>query len=575
MKKFFHILLLLCFVFSAKAQKTNVFFSSNSNDEEVLKLLQEKETKNKKDAYSFTQSKIFQLYSLGYLTSSIDSTHEDSTSITCYITPGKKYYWAELRNGNIESEIIRKTTYKPRYYFNSPIQPKRTETILRSILRTYENNGFPFASIKLDSLQFDSNKVSASIVAEKNKLIKIDSVIIKGNAKINPTYLYNYLNIQPGDLYSEKLFREIPVKLSEIPFLKTNSQPEVLFFEDMTKLYLSLSKKKASKFNGVIGFLPNQYTGKVLITGDIELLLNNELGRGEKIGLNWRKLQNNATDLRTVLNYPFILNTPFGIEGTFYLYKRDTIYQDIYSKINMQYILPGANHIGLYYENKTSRLLNSASYKNATRLPNVLDINKHIYGVAIKKTKLDYRFNPRKGYDLDLTGGIGSRKIIQNPDVPSELYDTLAISSTQYNATLLFDYFIPIGKNATINLGFNGSRLQASSIFMNEQYRIGGFKTLRGFDEESIFASSYAIGTIEYRYLLEKNSFARAFFDGAYYENKTTYSFKNDFPFGFGVGFSFETKAGIFSLDYALGYQQKQLAPIRSAKIHFGFVNYF
>ena len=99
--------------------------------------------------------------------------------------------------------------------------------------------------------------------------------------------------------------------------------------------------------------------------------------------------------------------------------------------------------------------------------------------------------------------------------------------------------------------------------------------TLRGFDEESINASSYAIGTIEFRYLLEQNSYTYLFIDGGYYENKSIEEYKSDTPFGFGLGISFETKAGIFSLNYALGYQENELAPIRAAKIHFGFVNFF
>ncbi len=112
-------------------------------------------------------------------------------------------------------------------------------------------------------------------------------------------------------------------------------------------------------------------------------------------------------------------------------------------------------------------------------------------------------------------------------------------------------------------------------MFKNELFRIGGLRTLRGFDEESINASNYTIGTIEFRYLLEQNSYTYLFFDGGYYENNSIEGFQSDFPFGFGAGISFETKAGIFSLNYALGYQQRELAPLRSAKIHFGFVNFF
>ena len=45
------------------------------------------------------------------------------------------------------------------------------------------------------------------------------------------------------------------------------------------------------------------------------------------------------------------------------------------------------------------------------------------------------------------------------------------------------------------------------TMFQNELFRIGGLKTLRGFDEESIFASVYSIFTLEYRFILEQNSY--------------------------------------------------------------------
>jgi hypothetical protein len=48
-----------------------------------------------------------------------------------------------------------------------------------------------------------------------------------------------------------------------------------------------------------------------------------------------------------------------------------------------------------------------------------------------------------------------------------------------------------------------------------------------------------------------------------------------DTPFGFGAGISFETKAGIFSINYALGKQFNNPIELRSGKIHFGIVNYF
>ena len=115
--------------------------------------------------------------------------------------------------------------------------------------------------------------------------------------------------------------------------------------------------------------------------------------------------------------------------------------------------------------------------------------------------------------------------------------------------------------------------LYNEALFDNELFRIGGIKTIRGFDEESIFASSYIIGTLEYRFILDKNSSIYAFSDGGYYEK--TNSTINDTPIGFGVGMNFQTGAGIFSINYAVGKQFDNPIDFRASKIHFGFVNFF
>ena len=105
--------------------------------------------------------------------------------------------------------------------------------------------------------------------------------------------------------------------------------------------------------------------------------------------------------------------------------------------------------------------------------------------------------------------------------------------------------------------------------------RIGGLHTLRGVDEESIFASFYSITTIEYRFILEQNSFLYLFTDGAFWEKRTANAYSLDRPYSFGVGMNFETNAGIFSISYAVGKQFDNPIQFRSAKIHFGFINFF
>jgi hemolysin activation/secretion protein len=154
-------------------------------------------------------------------------------------------------------------------------------------------------------------------------------------------------------------------------------------------------------------------------------------------------------------------------------------------------------------------------------------------------------------------------------------YEGLKENSLQVNATINANYFVPIPNRSTILFGVKSGMMRSANLFESEMFRIGGLKSLRGFDEESIFASLYAIGTIEYRFLLNMDSYIFVFADGAYYENRAVNRRITDRPIGFGLGISFATKIGIFSLTYALGKQFDNPIDARAGKIHFGIVSFF
>ena len=121
--------------------------------------------------------------------------------------------------------------------------------------------------------------------------------------------------------------------------------------------------------------------------------------------------------------------------------------------------------------------------------------------------------------------------------------------------------------------GMKASLLETEAILFNELYRIGGINDIRGFDEQSLFSSAYVIGTLEYRYHLDKNSFLRMFYDWAYLENKLTNIGVN--ASGIGAGMQVQTNAGMLQLSYALGKIDNNLFSFQNGKIHFGIINYF
>ena len=513
---------------------------------------------------------------LGYLSASIDSLIPLDSIFKVYFFMGEKYQWAQIKNGNIDETFLSGTGIKLKRNQNIPINYRKISLWMEIILRNCENNGYPFATVKLDNLNFSENNYSADLELTKNKVVKIDSIIIKGNATIAPVYIYNYIDIKPGQLYNESKLTRITSRLRELSFISEIKPSQLLFTENVTKLYLYLDNKKASQFDGVIGFLPDENKqGKLNITGEVHLKLQNSLQRGEVIEFNWKQLPNKTQDLKIHLQYPFVLNSQFGVDGNLSIYRKDSTYTDVIKNLGIQYSISGNNFLRAFVTDKESNLESSKGLENITVLPDYADVTLISYGATFHYEKLDYRLNPQKGFSLEFTGSTGNRKIKKNSDINPIAYDSLKLQSTTYEGILNADFYFSLGGKNVINLGTKSGLVYNERLFTNELFRIGGLKSLRGFDEESIYASAYTIGKIEYRFILEQNSFLFTFINGAYYKNKSRNFDLKDTPLGFGAGINFETKIGIMSISYALGKQFDNPIYFRNGKVHFGIVNYF
>lgn len=519
---------------------------------------------------------ILRLRGNGYLAASVDSIKRDYLKTIAFIYTGEKYIWAYLKQGNVPVELLEGTGFRKKLYSGKPFRFDQIALINSKILRNCENRGYPFAIVSLDSIIINENQFSASLSVNKNRFLHIDSIIIKGSADVTPVYIYNYIGIAPGDVYKENQIKRISNRFRELPFIREVKTSQVLFTEKETKLYLFLENRKASQFDGVIGLLPDENkSGKYNFTGEVHLKLQNSLKRGEIIELNWKQLPVKSQDLKVHFLYPFLFNTPFGVDGNLAIFKKDTTYIDVTKNLGVQYALTGSNYIKAFVNDKQSDLQSSKGLENITTLPSYADITTVSYGATVHYEKLDYRLNPRKGFLLELTGSTGNRRIRKNSDINPLAYENINLSSVTYLGEINADYFFSMGGRNVINLGSNTAYIYNPNLFTNELYRIGGLKTLRGFDEESIYASVYTIGKIEYRYLLEQNSFLFTFINIAWYENTSNNLHITDTPFGFGTGINFETKIGIMSVSYALGKQFNNPILFKNGKIHFGIVNYF
>ena len=528
----------------------------------------------------------------GYVTASLDSVHYDSTFATAVIFIGDTYKWATIDTKNIDAQILDAIGWREKNFVEKPMDFDQLKTWQEKILVYLENNGYPFAKVFLDSLQIEDEKISALLKLDKGHQYKIDSIRVNGEVKISNIFLQKYLDLPDGSLYNREKLRRISKKLLDLPYVQEEKPSDLSLLSMGSILNLYLKPKRSSQVNVLLGFLPNndQLTSKkLLITGEANVNLHNALGQGETIGLNWQQLQVKSPRLNILYQHPYLFNTPIGLDFAFDMFRKDSTFVNINLQLGAQYML-STTQSGKLFIQKFQTILNAvnvATILQTHQLPEDADVNSVNVGIDYSFNNTDYRLNPRKGNEVHIIGSVGTKKIKKNDQIValkdpgnpaydfSSLYDTVKLKSYQFRIILSAAKYFQLGKQSTIKGAFNGAVFQSANIFRNELFQIGGYKLLRGFDEESQYLSKYAIGTMEYHYLIGMNSYFYTLFDGGWGQNNSLNRNISYTYFGAGLGLSFETKVGIFNLAWAVGKRSDTQLNLRQSKIHFGFVNYF
>ena len=572
-----YLLLLFCFISNRiEAQKQLQFSIISTDNPTVLSSLKYKKILNSTIQVNRELLSVkMALIKEGYITANVDSMINDSSKYTAFLSIGQKYLWAQMRHASKDAEVISKLGYSERFFIHKPFNYSELSKMLNKIIVYYENNGFPFCEVKLDSVEINNASISAKLNITKNEFVKIDSFVVEEREVVKAKFLNRYLGLKNGMPYNENSFVTISTKLKQLPFLTEKKAAVIRLTDKQNKMYLFVAKKNASQFDGILGILPSS-TGKTIFTGDIKIKLMNTIFKsGETFDINFRRLQTQTQDLKALVSYPYLFGLPIGADYNIKLYKKDTSFIDVNQLVGVHYYFNGLNHVKAFYKQRNSNLVSVAGLSNVSVLPEYADITTKSYGLATIIEKMDYKFNPHKGFSFFLQGSVGNRQIRKNPKISDVAYNGLLLKSTQYQIEGNIAAYLNIIKNHVIKLSSQFASLYGNTLYKNELFRIGGLKTLRGFDEESIYASTYVIPTIEYRFLFEKNSNLFLFAEGAWYENRSSDIYLKDTPIGIGAGINFETKAGIFNLSYGLGKQLGNNFDFRTGKIHAGLTALF
>ena len=541
------------------------------------------------EALSYLNS-IPQLLALkGYPIASVDSFWVIEKTVHVLVYTGQKFEAWQINVQAVDALILKKI-FRLNSATSQNFKTEEIQQLQARLLTFYENNGFPFAKVYLDSIKLTNNRIFATLKIDSGLLYRIDSTRVYGKANINKKFLQRHLSIPNGSIYNSKKLALVDGKLSQLPFYTAIQPSDITMLGNGALLNVYLEEKKSSQVNFLVGFLPSaNQTGKLQVTGDVNLDLKNLLGSGENILLKWQQLQPKSPRLNLGFDQSYIFNTPFGFNFLFDFFRKDSNFIQINTLAGLR-IAVADNQTGkLFVQVQRNILLPGAVDTNRIKqqraLPVNIDVSSINTGLQYNWQTLNYVFNPRSGSDVTVETAIGVKNIKRNNEVLAikepgfnyqTLYDSLKLRSYQLRLKLNAAHFFKVGKVATVKIAGNAGWYNSPEIFRNDLFQIGGNKLLRGFDEESIYATAYGVATAEYRYLVGRNAYLFTFADFAYVNNKfQTVNFSNNF-ISAGLGVFFETKAGLLNLSFAAGKRNDVKLNLReAAKIHFGYTNYF
>ncbi len=432
----------------------------------------------------------------------------------------------------------------------------RTISEINDRLINLENNGFPFARIKIIEQIEDDKTLELKYEIDSGDYFIIDKIHIKSKADFHEKTILSIIGLKPGDPYNEEKIRVLTTIFSNTKTYTTPRAPEILFREGKAELYIYIDKKKASSADGYVGFQQDRVTERLVLNGFINLELKNALNRSEKIHLNWKNNPDKTQDLKIVLEYPYLFGSPIGIGSNIDLQKQDTSFFRTDLLFELIYRNPKFR-ISLYDQIETS------STTTSEPINGIRDYSKNTVGVSVQyrpfmSEKLNF-YHPT----FTLSGGIFNYR--------EDTLDDNARKIANNKYLIRYEHTIDFLKYFHLNNSLQYQGLASSvGLSRNEFIFFGGLQSVRGFYELELSGKENWILRNEIEFKPIELLSLKVLYDYSNYRGD-----QKNYTNSFGVGFGLINNSSQLEIIVANGVLNNNPFALSDTKVHIGFKSNF
>lgn len=369
------------------------------------------------------------------------------------------------------------------------------------------NEGYPFASVTFDSLKISENEVTTLPRLVPGPKIVFDTLSISGTEKLSEKYMHALLGFKPGDFYQERKFDAIPQRLSFQSLVQLTGPPDVGFTNGRAIVYINAKDLRSDQVDFILGFLPEANGGST-VTGYLKLDLTNLFQSGKSLFLDWNRFSRESQSLDLRYGHPFLLGSRVSVGLDLSILRQDSLFTKRRFGLSLQVPVSSSVQVGLHLQTAASDILD-----NEPDIANGLDYRlteyRPFFQIGYVREVIDFG----RKFGLRFSAGLADKKFRRNTLIPDAVYDTLQFRTTNVQLDLMSQLQLPVSKRGALFSKFEIGILEGDQIVRNEYYRIGGLKSLRGFNENDFFATGFFKWQLEYRQYFAQQSFLLAFYD--------------------------------------------------------------
>ena len=454
---------------------------------------------------------------------------------------------------------------------DDPYSEKILQRNVNAFLSYSAEKGFPFAAaeIKEPTLKQEGEKLHAAVSMRIREGAKtfIKEILLRGNRYTKDKVILRESGLSKGDVYSSEKIRNIKRRLDRLGIFKETGEAQVLKADaDSVYLLINIKEGNATRFDGVVGYIPPASSAKAdgYFTGLLDLTFANLFGTARRFSLHWKKIDRNSEEFLLAYREPWVLDYPLDVGIGLERRVRDTSYIEWKNQLDFRLRLFN-NFTLLGNINRTS--VNPDSLASRTlRLARNEIFNGEL---GIEYDTRDYYLNPRRGLYYKSSYSFGIKKNYGPSYLLSQ--DSLSKRAELHSIKVELAGYYNLWSNQVLAVETHLRQVKGRRLQLSDYFWFGGSRSLRGYRENQFSGDIVAWSNLEYRFVLGRNTRLFLFNDWGYYQNALGGRKREKILPGYGLGFRFQTPLGILGVDYGLGKGDS----FSQGKIHFGLINTF